>query len=129
MVYLFLCIAIGLALGAEQALLAVCTAGVATIFVVGMHFSGRTRREQNLLLTISGDTARHFSNGESDVFETVREVAGNYTLQRCDVENGRGQVRLVLPSTKQERTAEIIKQLRDRLPDCELSYVNLNSTL
>ena len=39
LVYLFLCIGIGLALGAEQPLLAVATVVVVTLFVLGIHFT------------------------------------------------------------------------------------------
>lgn len=129
LVYLFLCISIGLSLGAEQPQIALCVVAAATVFVLGMHLSGNARREQNLLLTISGDSARYFADNEAGVFSAVQQVAGPYTLQRCDIENGRGQMRVVLPPSKADKTTQIIQQLRDRLPDCEVSYVNLSSPL
>ncbi len=47
LVYLFLCIAVGLALGAEQPLLAVVLVVVATLFIVGMYLTGGTRHSEN----------------------------------------------------------------------------------
>jgi hypothetical protein len=129
LVYLFLCIGIGLALGAEQPLLAIALVCVATVFVVGMHFASRSQRQHRLLLTITGDAEPHFSDGEASVMSAVETVAGRYTLQRFDIENGRGQVRIVLGDSSPQRTTELIARLRERLPDCDLSYVNLNSTL
>lgn len=129
LVYLFLCIAVGLALGAEQPVLAVSLVGVSTVFVVGMHLAGRGQRRHRLLLTISGDAERHFSDGEAGVMAAVETVVGKHTLQRFDVENGRGQVRIVLGDSNPAVTAELIAKLRQRLPDCDLSYVNLNSVL
>lgn len=129
LVYLFLCIAIGLALGAEQAPIALGLAAVATVFVVWMHFTGQGQHDHNLLLTITGDADRYFGSEGGLVFSAVEQVAGKYTLQRCDIEDDRGQVRVVLPSTKRSNPAEIIKRLRDLLPDCEMSYVNLDSPL
>ena len=129
LVYLFLCIAIGLALGAEQPLLAIALAGVSTVFIVGMSFSVRTQRQQRLLLTITGDSKIHFSGDDQSVLSAIETIAGNYTLQRFDLENGRGQVRIVLDESKPRKTAEIVTRLQERLPDCEISYVNLNSTL
>jgi hypothetical protein len=129
LIYLFLCIALGLALGASQPLGAVALVVIATVFIYGMHHFGTSRREQNILLTISGEASRHFSDNDSEVLEAVQQVAGRYVLQRYDVENNRGQVRLVLPPTNEDRTREIISQLRDRLPDCEMSYVNLSSMI
>lgn len=129
LVYLFLCIAIGLALGAEQPLLAVALVVVATFFIVGMYLTSRGQRQHRLLLTITGDSERHFSDNDEGVLAAVDAVAGQYTLQRFDIENGRGQMRIVLRESDPNKTAVTITKLRDRLPDCDMSYVNLNSTL
>lgn len=129
LVYLFLCIAIGLALGAEQLVLALATVGVATVYVASMHYVGKAKSTEKLLLTISGDTTRCFQDEGGSVLETVKQVAGGYTLQRCDVENGRSQLRLLLPGSSAAKTDVLIKRLRAELPEFEMSYVNLNSTL
>ncbi|NLS92168.1 MAG: DUF4956 domain-containing protein [Planctomycetaceae bacterium] len=126
LVYLFLCIGVGLALGAGLPLLAVVLVLAATVFIVGMHLAGRGRRQHHLLLTITGDTERHFGN-DCGALTVVEELAGQYTLQRCDIENGRGQVRLVLNRAEGRETVALMAQLRERLPDCEFSYVNMNS--
>lgn len=126
LVYLFLCIGVGLALGAGLPLLAVVLVLAATVFVVGMHLAGRGRRQHHLLLTITGDTERHFGNN-CGALAVVEELAGQYTLQRCDIENGRGQVRLLLNRAEGRETVALMAQLRERLPDCEFSYVNMNS--
>lgn len=129
LVYLFLCIAVGLSLGAELPLLAIALVAVATCFILAMHVAGNNQRRHRLLLTITGDSAQHFSSDEHGVLPTVEEIAGKYTLQRFDIEEGRGQVRIVLGESDPAKTANIISELRARLPDCDLSYVNLNSTL
>ena len=71
LVYLFLCIAIGLALGAEQPLLALALVLVASVFIFGMHLTGRSRRQHNLMLTITGDSQRHFGDDENNVLSKV----------------------------------------------------------
>ncbi len=129
LVYLLLCIAIGLTLGAEQPLLAIALVAVATVFIVTMHVTSRGNRRQRLLLTITGVASQHFSSDEKGVLSIVEAIAGKYILQRYDVENGRGQVRIVLNESNPGKTAAIISKLRERLPDCDLSYVNLNSTV
>ncbi len=129
LIYLFLCIAIGLALGAEQVALAICVVTVCGAFAAFMHFSGKSRPDQSLLLTISGDTSRYFTGEHESVLSAVGAVAGKFTVQRCDVEHDRSELRLVLARTKTEKTSEMIHRLREQFPDCELSYVNLASTL
>ncbi len=129
LVYLFLCIGVGLALGAEQPLLAIAIVVVATLFVLGIHFTSGKSRRQNLLLTITGDSKEYFGDPGTGVMSVVEELAGRYTLQRLDVEKARGQVRIVINQRGGQETAVLIAQLRARLPECEFSYVNLESTL
>ncbi len=122
LVYLFLCITIGLGLGGGKPVLACALVGVVTLFVIGMARFGNVASDQNLLLTVTGKT-------DGDVLDTIEQVAGSYVLQRYDVEGGHGQVRVLLPTTRNARSQEIMVQLRERLPDCEMSWVNLNSTV
>ena len=129
LVYLFLCIGVGLALGAEQPLLAIALVVLTTLFVLGIHFTTGKSRRQSLLLTISGDSKRHFGDDESGVMPVVEELVGRYTLQRFDLEQERGQVRIVLNQKGGQETTALISRLREQLPECEFSYVNLESTL
>jgi len=129
LVYLFLCIGIGLALGAEEPLLAIALVVVATLFIVGIHLTTGQSRSQNLLLTITGDANQHFGADGSGVMTVVEQLAGRYTLQRFDLEQDRGQVRIVINQKGGQETVALIEQLRARLPGCEFSYVNLESSL
>ncbi len=129
LVYLFLCVAVGLAFGAELPLLACVLMAVVSGLAFLMHFQGKRKRDHNLLLTISGDTDSGFTEGESSVFSLVDELAGGCALERFDVSEGRSQIRLVLKRTNPRRTTELITRLRKQLPDCEFSYINLNSSL
>lgn len=128
LVYLFLCIGVGLALGAGQPLLALTMLLVASVFIFGMHYAKGSTQHQNLLLTISGDADRYFTNTENGALRVIEEVVKGYTLQRFDVESGRGQVRVVVHESSPQATTEMMQRLRERLPGCELSYVNLKTT-
>ncbi len=129
LIYLFLCIAVGLALGAEQPLIALVVVLVSSVFIVSIHLMGRNRRKQNILVTITGETEPHFNDPASGVFAAVEETVGQFSLQRLDISNGRSQVRITLRPMKPRETAEVIAKLKTRLPDCEFSYVNITSTL
>ena len=125
LVYLFLCIGVGLGLGAGQPLLSLALIVVATVYIVGMQLAGKGRRDQRLLLTIIGPAAR-FTEGDG-VVSLVGRVCGPVTLQRFDLEGPRGQARIGLKSLDSVATARWITQLREQLPDCEFSFVDLNS--
>lgn len=129
LVYLFLCIAIGLALGAGQPLIAVTLVLVATLFILGLHLTGQKRRSQNLLLTITGDAGKHFGEDSSGAVATLKKLAGEFTVQRLDVESGRGQIRVALRNRTNDETLALVTQLQQHLPDCEISYVNLSTML
>ncbi len=128
LVYLFLCIGVGLALGASQPLLAVVLLIVSSIFILGMYWASKGRREQKLLLTISGDAEKYFAKNDQGALAAVEQVFKSYGLQRFDVEQGRGQVRVVIRETLPNESGRLMTQLRERLPECEISYVNLNAT-
>ncbi|MBC8289773.1 MAG: hypothetical protein H8E37_05600, partial [Planctomycetes bacterium] len=61
--------------------------------------------------------------------DTIRKLAGDFTVQRMDVESGRGQIRVALRNRTSDETIALVTQLRSRLPDCEISYVNLSTML
>ncbi|GIS62191.1 MAG: hypothetical protein CM1200mP2_44160 [Planctomycetaceae bacterium] len=129
LVYLFLCIGVGLALGAEQPLLAVAMVIVTTVFVLGIHFTTRKSRRQSLLLTITGDSQQQFNDEETGVLSVVNALVGRYTLQRLDLEQERGQMRIAISRRGDADTSKLVAALREQLPECEFSYVNLESTL
>lgn len=129
LVYLFLCIAVGLSLGSEQPWIAVAIVAVATVFIVGMSWFGRSRRRQSLMLTITADVAICFKEGRTSILESVEKIAGGYTLQRFDIEGDLARLRLVLPETLVSRTGEVIAKLRVELPGAEVSLVNIGNGL
>ncbi len=128
LVYLFLCVAVGLTLGAEAPLLAFLLVAMISILAWIMHFQGQRGGCHSLLLTITGDSETDFCEGQAGVFSAVNELVGPHTVQRLDMENGHGQIRLVLRRTDPAHAAQLVTQLKRRLPGCEFSYVNLNSS-
>lgn len=128
LVYLFLCIGVGVALGAGQPLLSVAMVIVATIFVLGVHYTGGKNRAQSLLLTITGKSQEQFHDGESGVMTVVNELVARYTLQRLDLEQDRGRMRIAINRLGRSETVSLIAKLRERLPDCEFTYINLEAT-
>ncbi len=128
LVYLFLCIAIGLSLGAGQPVLALALVLVSTVFILAMHIAAGIRRDENLMLTISG-AASHFGDHETAVLPVVQSIVRQCKVHRLDIEDGQGQVRIGLGRHRADESAAIVSALRKRLPECNMSYVNLNTLL
>ena len=100
-----------------------------TVFVLGIHFTTRKSRRQSLLLTITGDSQQQFNDEETGVLSVVNALVGRYTLQRLDLEQERGQMRIAISRRGDADTSKLVAALREQLPECEFSYVNLESTL
>ena len=47
-------------------LLAIAIVGISTVFVLGIHFTTGKSRQQNLLLTITGDANKHFGDDDQE---------------------------------------------------------------
>ena len=126
LVYLFLCIAIGLALGAHQPFLAIMLVVVSSVFIVGMHLTRGRRRSQGLLLTVSGETETYFTD-DAQAVAVLTDIANGFTIQRFDIEGNRGQLRVVLPAMTSAEQQALLTKLHGRLPNCELSFLNMQS--
>jgi uncharacterized membrane protein YhiD involved in acid resistance len=130
LVYLFLCIGVGIALGAEHRLLALMTVLVISAFIFGRHLLSRTSgRRQNLLLSVSGDAARFFEDGKENLVVTLQQLTGGLTIQRFDLEDGEVQFRANVLMKDPEATTRLMSELRARVPGLQVSYVNLESFL
>lgn len=129
LVYLFLCIAVGLSLGAQMPLIAVALVLVATVFVLGIHYLGHGVSQQQMMLTITGDADRYFRDPQNGVVSAVTSATGRCVIHRLDVENGRGQVRILLGRSRSQDIHRLISDLQTKLPGCEFSFVDMRSLL
>ncbi len=128
LVYLFLCIGVGLALGAEHRLLAVVAVVIVTVFVVGRQFLTCAASKQNLLLTVIGDAERFLEGTDKDgVVEALERLTGGLTIQRFDLEDGQVQFRANVSPANAEETTRLMSELKKEFPSFQVSYVNLDS--
>lgn len=131
LVYLFFCIGIGVALGAEHRLLAVVAVAIISAFVVGKHWLlGRERRDdRNLLLTVSGEASAFFDKQEKTLFETLERLASGVQLERFDLDGGQVQFRANVTLKETSEVTGLMHELQKTLPELHVSYVNLDSVL
>jgi uncharacterized membrane protein YhiD involved in acid resistance len=129
LVYLFLCIGVGLAFGAEHGLLAFVAALVATVFVVGRGLFSQKARRHNLSLTVTGDGERFFEQSGESVLDVLGALTEGVAIQRLDMENGQVQFRANVALKEPDDAAALVAQLRSKLPKFRISYVNLDKLL
>ncbi len=128
LVYLFFCIGLGVALGAEHRLLALVAVVVVTLFIAGRGLLRRGKAAgQNLLLTVSGNAATFFEREEGALLEVLRRRSSGTTIQRFDLEDGQVQFRASLSLRGLEETTALMAELQSKLPGYQISYMNLES--
>ena len=128
LVYLFLCIGVGLALGAEQAWLAVLLVVASSLFILVIDRVGAERGAGDAYVTIVGAAARYFSEGDDSAIEVARALCPRFTVQRCDVDGDEGQLRIQIHRLDPDAGPRLVADLRQRLPECQISYVNIEAT-
>ena len=129
LIYLFFCIAMGLALGAEYPAISLCGVVIFTVFVLLRHRSGRRGRAQTLLLTISGSEQDVLDGDKENITAAVGEIVGSFAVQRLEVDDGEVQFRATVSPERQDQIGPMVAALRSRLPSCRVSYVNLENLL
>ncbi|MCB9876419.1 MAG: DUF4956 domain-containing protein [Planctomycetes bacterium] len=123
LVYLFLCIGIGLSLGAEQPWLAIVLIGVATLFVLFLD-KLRSQRRDDAFLTVIGSAEKYFGSGPENALEVVLATGVDLVVQRCEVDGDEGQLRVHLLRVRNGDAQRLVATLRGQLPGCQISYVD-----
>ena len=129
LVYLFLCIALGLALGAGKIVAGFSLVFVASLFILGQHFLSGTKQRQNLLLTVSGDADGLLQDPERGALSIIQQSGRAFALQRCDVRDGRATLRVTIRDAEATETVALVESVRRTLPGCDVSYINMDAVL
>lgn len=128
-VFLFFCIALGLALGAEYYELALSGTLVFSLFVMLRHANARKQAPAGVLLTIQGAEAEIYAGGTDRVSPVLAAFAPEYSVQRFEIENGEVRFRAVLQNVGNAGIGDLVATIREQLPACTVSYVNLENLL
>ena len=128
-VYLFFCIALGLAFGAEFPVIAIMGMVAFTAFVLLSHRMRGAAASESLLLSISGTMGADGISSPESLTAIVREVVGGFKIQRLDVDEGELQFRAVVSLGGEQEVGASMARLRERLAGYRISYVNLENLL
>jgi uncharacterized membrane protein YhiD involved in acid resistance len=129
LVYLFFCIGVGLALGAEHRLLTFVAVFIISAFILGRHFLGKRARRHNLLLTVTGDAKPFFKEEGTGVVDMLGSITRVLTIQRFDLEDGQVQFRCTVSINNPKETTDLMSQLQSKIPEFQVSYVNLDTLI
>lgn len=124
LVHLFICIGIGICLGAEQLALALGATLVVTLVVLVPRIFGARARRHSAVVTVTGAPER-LTEAKDGALAVLSELAGPVVLQHFGVQDEDGQLRVLVGRLAPTEGATLMTRLRERLPECELAYVNV----
>lgn len=130
LVWLFLCIAVGLAIGAGHLIYAVVLVFIISIFVIWRYyFVSKRSFRNNLLITITGNSEKYFTDDEPSVFNTINNIAEIRSIQRYEIDREQGTIRFVLEKADIGETVNLLSEFRKKLPGCQISYINMDNSI
>jgi uncharacterized membrane protein YhiD involved in acid resistance len=126
LLYLFLAIAVGLGFGADQAVATVVAALIILAYIAARGVVRPRPPRANLYLDVTtpdNDEALH------RIDDVLAAHAGGAALRRLDRHEASLQATYLIAAPTQEAVRALLADLRQSLPDCELSFVEQDGLL
>jgi hypothetical protein len=126
LVYLFMAIAVGLGVGADQRLPTVLATVVILAFLLVRTLVVSRPLKNNLYLNVMVTTS---DNVFPQVNQLLLKHVGSANLRRLDRSETALQATYLIPSPSEDALAALIDEVASTLPKCELSFVEQNNSL
>ena len=127
--YLFMAIAMGLGLGADQTVSTTVASLVILATIALLRWTRRTRQDRNLYLSVdlgaNADAAEHDGRLESLNEVIARHVSVN-DLRRLDARDGSLEVTYFVDVEESRRLSELIDDLNQSFPGIGVSFIDQN---
>ena len=128
LVYLLVCIGLGVALGGNHLMLGVATVCVVTPFVIWLKGWGAAGRPDRLVLTVTGDASRFFSSDGPSVVDVVQHMTNGMTVDRLDYQQEEVFFRAQIVVESRSHAMDLLTKLRGRVRRCEISTQYTNTS-
>ena len=128
LVYAFLCVAIGLALGANRLLLCTAAVFVISIFIFFTSRDRDTTKARQWLLTVSGAPGHFFTEEGVVALDALNLFGHDATIQRLDHDKDLVQLRAFV-TVRDSEASSVLAKMRERLPGLNVSYVDVDELL
>ena len=126
LIYLFLVIAIGLGLGADQRIATMVAIGIIMALLVGTRLLAPRAQRRNLYLNIQvpeGEKAATFG----DVNDILAQHAKSVDMRRLDRHDHVLQLTYLLDCNDQNVLAKLMDALTNNVPNCSFSFIDQSS--
>ena len=126
LLYLFMAITIGLGMGADQRLPTILAALVVLGYLFARTFLTPRPEKSNLYLNVLTPTS---GGSFAQINQLLRQHVGSANLRRVDRSASTLQATYLILCPNEKVLASLMDDLSGHLPECELSFVEQDSTL
>jgi len=126
LMYIFLAIAIGVGLGADQRWPTVLAVAVILIFLLVRSYLRPSAPRSNLFLNVSAENGQ---NAFKKVNDLLREHVDEADLRRLDDNETGFQATYLIKTSSDEAVSELLDDLRDTFPEGDFSFVEQDNLL
>ena len=123
LIYLFMAIAIGLGLGADQQIPTVVAVCMLMACLIGTRLVAARSQKRNLYLNIQVP-----EKGPGNAFESVNDILAKHAqfvdMRRLDRHDQLLQLTYFLDCQDQRELARLMDDLKEHIPDCSFSFVD-----
>ena len=130
LIYLFLALSIGLALGADQRWpTIVAVAFIGLMLIVRDKFKSEARQSHNFIITFEGKDKDFLKNGESKFLDLITKHTRMADLRRVDVDGDLIQSRVLIKTHDSTSLLNLMILLKKEFPEALISFVDIVNLL
>ena len=130
LIYLFLALAIGLSLGADQRMPAIVAVAFITVMLMTRDkIKSKGRQSHNFMITFEGKDKDFLKDGESKFLDLINQHTKMADLRRIDVEGDVLQSRVLIKVLDPKSLLNLMVLLKKEFPEALISFVDMDNLL
>jgi uncharacterized membrane protein YhiD involved in acid resistance len=122
--YLFLAIAAGLGLGADQRLPTVAAVLVTLVVIAGLRWSRSGREQKNLYLSLDWSPSESETSGIGAIEEVIDRHATTGDLRRVDKRNGTLEAVYLVDLAGTQGVSDLVEELERTFPGINVTFID-----
>ncbi len=126
LIYLFMAIAIGVGLGADQRLATILAVIIMLVYLLVRHFMRPRPHKSNLFLNVSTSNK---DNASRQINSLLKQHVEKADLRRLDHNEAGLQATYLIKLDNEESLNALVDGLQNEIPDCEVSFIEQDSSL
>ncbi|MBU2524383.1 DUF4956 domain-containing protein [Patescibacteria group bacterium] len=129
LIYLFLALVIGLALGADHRLPAIVVVVFIYLMLVVRYKIMPNQKKHNFMISFEDKEDKFVKEGNNNLLEIIKENSISSNLRRLDFEDNMVQARVMVKVNDMKNLMSLIHKLKEKSPHAMISFVDTDTIL